>query len=317
MKNRMIFGSVLAVGVIAALQRAGLREDIEWDLAEKPGSVIEIDGYRVHYIDEGHGPAIVLLHGFGGQTYSFRKILPLLSSDHRVIAVDLKGFGYSERDAEAGLSHTDQVAMLKALLATLDIARAVVVGHSMGGVVAQRFAASHPEMVDALVLAASGTGEERFTRRLPPPVILRPLLPILARLTSGRLLEASYYDPSAITPEVRAEYNRPARLKGSMDGLLAIMRDGARDPVFDATRITMPVLLLHGADDRVVPLSASQRIRERMPQARLVVIDRAGHMLLEEHPEEAARAIVGFLREMDSPRSATDPVAAVPSTIPA
>jgi 3-oxoadipate enol-lactonase len=82
-----------------------------------------------------------------------------------------------------------------------------------------------------------------------------------------------------------------------MDEFVAIMRAGASDPAVDASKITMPVLLLNGADDRVVPLSAAQRIRERIPQARLVVIDRAAHMLLEEQPEECARAIVDFLRD--------------------
>ena len=310
MNKRVMVGAAAMVAGAMALRHVGLREDIDWELAEKPGSVIELDGYRVHYIDRGAGPAIVLIHGFGGQTYSFRNILPILERDHRVIAVDLKGYGYSERDAGAGLSHTDQVAMLKALLEKLGVTHAVFVGHSMGGVIVQRFAAAHPEMVDALVLAASGTGEERFNRRLPPAILLRPILPVLARLTAQRLLTASYYDKSVLTADVRAEYNRPAHLIGSMNGLLAIMHDAAQDVPIDVSRITMPVLLLHGADDRIVPLRASQRIRERLPQARLIVLDRAGHMLLEERPQEAARAILDFLRDTAPARRASAPAAA-------
>jgi 3-oxoadipate enol-lactonase len=76
-----------------------------------------------------------------------------------------------------------------------------------------------------------------------------------------------------------------------------MMRDRASDPPIDHTRVTMPVLVLAGAHDRVVPLSAAQQLRERLPRARIVVIEEAAHGLLEERPEECARAIDGFLRE--------------------
>ncbi len=300
MKLRTVVGiAALAAGGAALLQRKlALKEDLAWATVEKPGEIARIDGYGVHYVDRGHGPAVLLLHGFGGQTYSYRHLMPILERGHRVVAVDLKGFGYSERDASADLSATAQVAMLRALLDRCAIDRAVVVGHSMGGGIALRFAATHPEMVDALVLAASVTGEERFgSRRTVPLWLLRPLLPLLGAFASSRLLQMMWYDRSKITDDVRDEYLRPARLKGSMDGLTAMMRGRASDSPVDDTRVTMPVLLLNGAHDKVVPLNAAQRLRERLPQARLVVIEQAAHGLLEERPEECAREIDRFLRE--------------------
>ena len=109
---------------------------------------------------------MVLVHGFGGQTYSYRRLIPGFARDHRVIAVDLKGYGYSERNPHTGLTHTAQATMLKSLLDRLGVARATFVGHSMGGAVVQRFAVAYPEMVDALVLAASASADERVSRRL-------------------------------------------------------------------------------------------------------------------------------------------------------
>ncbi len=298
MKKRGLVAVAAVAGAFALLRnRVAIKESIDWELIDKPGTVVEIDGYGVHYIDRGSGPAIVLVHGFGGQTYSYRSLIPILARDHRVIAVDLKGYGYSERSATAGLSHTDQAEMLYALLAKLGIERAVFVGHSMGGGIVQRLAARHPDCVDALVLAASVTGEERFSRRTLPALIIKPLMPLLAGIAARRIYNASFYDRSLASPEHFAEYIRPATIKGSMDGLLASMRDSARDEPIAAERITCPVLLLYGADDRAVPLSAAQRIRERTPSARLVVIDKAGHLLLEEKPEECAATIVDFLRE--------------------
>jgi pimeloyl-ACP methyl ester carboxylesterase len=294
----LLVGGGVAAGIVVLGRKLALKEDLEWELVEKPGQVIDIDGYRVHYVEQGSGPAMVLVHGFGGSTYQYRKLMPLLARDHRVVAVDLKGFGYSERDAAAGLSQSDQVAMLRALLPRLGITRAVFAGHSMGGGVVQRFAATYPEMVEALVLIASVTGEERHARRaLGPALVLRPLLPLLAGLAASRLIKGSFYDQSQLTPEVREGYLRPARIKGSMDGLIAMMRDGARDEPVDAARITCPVLVLSAAHDTVVPLSSAQRIRERLPQARLVVIDRAAHVLIEEQPEACAGAIRDFLAE--------------------
>ncbi len=285
-------------GLVAlALSRAfGLREDIAWDEIDKPGSLIEVDGYTVHYVEAGSGPAIVLIHGFGGHTYSYERMMANFARDHRVIAVDLKGFGYSERDAEDGMSHTGQVRMLKGLLDRLGVERATFVGHSMGGAVVQRFAATHPEMVNALVLAASVSGDERFRRTLPA-FLLRPFLPLLAKFAASRLFKASFYDQSLATDAAFEAYVRPARIEGSMDGLLAMMRDAAKDAPIDRSRITMPVLLLNGAHDRVVPLAVAQRIREAIPHARLVVIERAAHLLIDERAEECARAIRDFLAE--------------------
>lgn len=295
--------AIVAVGAAAAgaallLRKAGIHEDLDWGSVEKPGRLIDVDGYKVHYVDQGTGPVMVLVHGFGGQTYSYRHLIPIFARDHRVIAVDLKGYGYSERDAHTDLSHAGQVAMLRSLLVRLGVERATFVGHSMGGGVVQRFAAAHPEMVDALVLAASVSTDDRVGQRaMLPAFVGKPVVPLIERLISSRLLKGSYYDPAQLTAEVRDEYMRPVRIRGSVDSFIAIMRATGNQTPVEPGRITQPVLILSGAHDRLVPLSVGQRIREQIPQARIVVVDRAGHMLLEERPQECARAILDFLRE--------------------
>lgn len=295
-RTLLALGIAAAAGAIA-LRRLGLRETLDWDDVPKPGRLIDVDGYRVHYVEQGHGPAIVLVHGFGGQTANYAQLMPLLAADHRVIAVDLKGYGYSERNARAGLSATDQVTMLRRLLDQLGVARAVFVGHSMGGGIVQRFAAMHPDAVEALVLIASVSGDERLLGHVRLSGVLRPVLPLIANLIAARLLAGLFCDPAIFTPELREEYVRPARIKGSRDGMLAMARDSRRDAPIDAGAITMPVLLLYGEKDRVVPLSFAERIRRRIPQARLVVIDGTAHMPLVERPEACAEAIASFLRD--------------------
>src|SRR6476659_4957174 len=114
----LIAGVIGAAGAacVALLRRKRIVEDLDWATVEKPGQLMDVDGYMVHYVERGRGPrTMVLVHGFGGHTYSYRELMPLLSS-WRLIAVDLKGYGYSERDASTGLMASDQVAMLRGML---------------------------------------------------------------------------------------------------------------------------------------------------------------------------------------------------------
>lgn len=299
MIKRVLLAIVGFIGGVLLLRRFGLKETIDWRDAGKPGRVIDIDGYGVHVVERGGGPrTMLLIHGFGASTFSWRELIPHFEREFRIIAVDLKGFGYSERDRNATLSSTGQVAMLKALLDRLGIERAVIAGHSMGGGAAQRFAATYPEMVDALILAASVTGEEPVAGLSVPPWLIRPFAPLIGALTAEWLLQLCYYDKSYLTPEVREGYMRPLRIRGSLDAVLAMMSQTAGDPPIDATRIKAPVLVLCGAQDRVVPLKSGRRICERVPQARLVVVDRAAHNFIEERHEECAAAIAEFLAEV-------------------
>lgn len=305
LRRLALLGGMAGAAAIA-LRRYRLTEDLDWEEAPKAGRIVEVDGYGVHVAERGEGPAMLLLHGFGGGTYHFDALAERLSRTHRTIAVDLKGFGYSERDASTGLSHSDQVAMLVGLLRELGVGRAVVVGHSMGGAIAQRLAAQHPELVEALVLIASAPADRRMARRVRVPgALVRPLLPALGRLAADRLLAASFYDRTRLTPELREEYLRPARIRGSMDGLMKMIRDAANDPPVDLSRITQPVLLLFGADDPVVPLEIATELRRGMPHARLVVIDRAAHLLQVERADECAAAIEEFLADAGARREAT------------
>jgi pimeloyl-ACP methyl ester carboxylesterase len=286
-----------ATGVVALRRFYAIHEDLDWHTVEKPGRLVDLAGYRVHIVEAGAGPAVILIHGFGGQTYQYRHLIPALAADHRVVAVDLKGFGYSER-VQTGLSHTDQVAMLRALLDELAIDRATFVGHSMGGAVVQRFAATYPDRVHALVLAATMPADLRFRGRLPVPAfLLRPFIPVLGRFAADRLLEASFHDSSKLTPDLRAHYRKPERIKGSMDGLLAMLNSASADDPVDLARITQPTLLLYAADDKIAPLRLGQQIRERIPHARMVVVDRAGHLLFDEQPQDSLNAIRDFLRD--------------------
>jgi pimeloyl-ACP methyl ester carboxylesterase len=306
-----LFAIVAVVsGIIALLGRLFVRrEDIDWKDAPKPGNVIEVDGEPIHYIDEGSGPGVVLIHGFGGNTYSFRYLLPDLAHRHRVIAVDLLGFGYSGRTEGADYSNQAQAERVVKLMDLIGLRTASIIGHSMGGGVAMRIAASWPEKVERLVLAGSISGDT-FRRRLPV-LPVKPVNQLLASFVGWVTFRRSFYDVTNATDEIRENYRRPFRIRGSYEAIMSVVRDTANDPPIQFDKITAPVLLLFARAERIVPGWMRRRLEQKFPSAQVVTIDRAGHLLLEEQPEECNAVIRSFLPVGDSAVSATAETQAV------
>lgn len=289
--------SAAVAAIIAALLAVSRlfrrRERIDWRDAKRPGRIIDVDGVGIHYVQQGTGPPLVLIHGFGGHTFSFRHQIPVFARDRRVLALDLMGFGYSERPRKADYSLEAQARLVLRFMDVLGVEKATVAGHSMGGEVAMRVAALAPERVERLVLIASVSGE-----RIPmPPTlpIIKPFLPLLGRLVGDSILKRSFYDRSLLTPELRREYRAPTAIRGFYDAIWQLMRHFRRDKSVDFRRITQPVLILWASDERVIPRWMLGRLRKRLPRAQLVTIERAGHLLLEERPQECLVAIRGFL----------------------
>lgn len=294
--------------IVAALTLRWLvrpREDIEWRRARPPGSIIEIDGVGVHYIERGGGPdAVVLIHGFGGHTYTFRYLVPELSRDHRVVALDLKGFGYTERPKNSDYSLGEQARLVMRLMDELGIDRASLVGHSLGGEVAMRMASGWPERMERIVLAASVSGDRIPT--LPVTPLIKPLLWFVGRLFGRRLFRRMFYDERKATKEVLEAYRKPLRIKGSGDAVYQLLRDGRREKAVDSKRITAPVLILWASTERILPRWTLTRLRKRFPRAEVVTVEHAGHLLLEEQPEASNGAIRRFVTGPPSGRESID-----------
>lgn len=290
-------------GGYAAVQAANAvirrREDLDPDSIERPGALFYLRGLGLHFFDRGAGAAVLLVHGFGGSTYSFRYQLGPLSEHFRVLALDLPGFGYSDRPTDLDLSHTAHVERLREFLDRMGVERATVIGHSMGGAIAMRLAALYPQRVERLVLAAAAAPDERFNLPLYP--LVRPLLPIpLAVVWSSprrlrRSVERVVYDRAFITDELWREYFRPMRLRGTAASLIKLMGDVRRDEPVDPATVAHRSLLLWGEADTAVPLRVAHRLHATMPDARLEVVPRAGHLVLEEQPQASTAAILRFL----------------------
>jgi len=289
-------GAVAAVAALRWLRRR--KEDIDWRSARPPGAIVDVDGVPIHYIERGSGPAAaVLIHGFLGHTYSFRYLIPELAKDQRVVAVDLKGSGYSGRPQKGDYSLTEQARLVIRVMDKLGIDRASVVGHSLGGEVAMRLAANWPERVEKLVLAASVSGDR--IPSLPVTPLIKPILWLIGRLFGRRIFRRQFYDPRKATKEVLEAYRRPLRIKGTGHAVYQTLRDMRREKAVESSRITAPVLILWASSERILPRWVLSRLRKRFPQAKVVAIERAGHLLLEEQPEQANRAVKSFLEGRD------------------
>jgi len=263
----------------------------------------DLDGLRIHYLEKGEGTPLVLIHGYTSSTYTWKDQFAELAKQYRVIAVDLKGFGFSDKP-DGDYSRRAQGEVVARLLDKLNIERAWLVGNSMGGETALNVAADHPEKVLGLVLIDSAGVKVQGRTSLAPwylqlPVVGR-LLTALA-LTSDRLvragLEKSFYDDSKITDERVSAYYQPLRTLG---GQLSATRARAQFELFPVEDkiplIKAPMLIIWGAEDELIPLEAGRKLNELITGSKLVVFDKCGHVPQEEMPERVLNEITGFVK---------------------
>lgn len=305
--KRGLFLSGLTVGALAALWTYGrwlIRqcETVEPEEVREPEETLYIDGSGIHYVDRGQGPPLVLIHGLAGSAANFQAIIPLLAQRFRVVAPDLLGFGLSDRPPDGDYSQRAQARLLRDFMERLGILKASLLGHSLGGVVALRFASLFPERVDRLILVCSAPPVPLSSPLLAWPP-LRPLLEAVmglalhARRFREGILRQGFWDPSFLTAELAERYLSPSRLRGSARALAKTIADiGGEEPIA-LSQVRHPTLLLWGVDDRWLPPSVGERMAASLANAHLRVIARSRHLLLEERPQAAAEAISSFLLE--------------------
>ena len=279
------------------------RATLEARYANGPADFITVDGMRLHVRDSGpkDAPAVVLLHGFGGSVHTWDDWAAGLQAQYRVVRYDQPGAGLSEPDRLG--QYTDERAMqvLAALLDQLGIQRASLVGHSMGGRLAWRFAAAQPQRVHKLVLVApDGFASPGFDYGKAPDVgwvtgLLRWTLP---RPLLRASLAPAYADRAALTGVRVERYHALMLAPGNRDALLARMRQLVLQPPAPfLERITAPTLLLWGQADKMIPVANAADYQRAMPQARLAVLPGVGHLPQEEAPAASLAEVAAFLQD--------------------
>jgi pimeloyl-ACP methyl ester carboxylesterase len=263
---------------------------------------IDVDGVRIHYQEKGEGTPLILLHGFTSSTYSWKDVFDPLSRTYRVIAVDLKGFGFSGKP-DGDYTRRGQALMVVSLLNILKIEKAWIAGSSMGGEVALNVALANPHRVAGLILIDSGGVEVAGGGSLAPGYVRTPVLGrVLSALvlTSDHLvregLEKSFYDDAKVTPERVRYYYRPLQTRGGQLAALRARTQAGQYPVEqDLGKINAKTVIIWGADDALIPLAAGQKMNSLIKNSKLVVIEKCGHLPQEEMPERVLAEVVNFI----------------------
>ena len=265
----------------------------------------EVDGLSLHYLVEGRGPAVVLLHGLGGFAASWRHNIAALATRATVYAVDLPGSGRSAKPrAPYGLAYFARA--LHAFFDGLGLSQASLIGHSLGGAVAVTYALTHPTRVERLALVGSVvpgfTWHVTWRHRLVSTYGLGELMTLCACAPMYRAaIAACFYAPDSREVEFLVGHDYDVRTsaaaKAAWLGTTRALRDElvGRRPAYRRAIATLdlPVMLVHGRQDRAVAPAHCAEAAEGFSRARLRWVDACGHFPHIEHPE----VVNGWLEE--------------------
>ena len=280
---------------------------------------IDVDGAHVHVRDQGNpnGIPVVLIHGAGGSLHVWEGWVRELGSKARLVSMDLPGHGLTGAWPRQEYTVAAYVDFLAALVDKLGLDRFVLVGHSLGGAVAWTFAARQPQRVHQMILVDSA-GENRDppwpTRLARLPVLGDIAIYFKPELWVRRKLLEAYADPANVTAERVKRNAELQRFPGNREAALQRARSQkALDPA-PLRRLTVPSLILWGAQDRWVPVADAFRFQSDIRSAQLKIFQALGHDPMEEDPVATAAVVAAFLKPI-RPRSDGTPPRAGPTDI--
>ncbi|MDD5727704.1 MAG: alpha/beta hydrolase, partial [Victivallales bacterium] len=276
-------------------------------MTQKNYKYIDIDGVSIAYLERGCGQQTLLfVHGFASFSFTWQKMLEYFPEDVRAVAIDLKGYGYSEKFCDDKLSPFDQANILKEFIARLDLKDIYLIGHSMGGAISL-LTLFNPEVkarVRRLVLVDTAGLFQKIPDFIDDLTVMSPHNPLL-RLTDENLLarmvlEQTYCDKTKITPETIEEYSKILRMKNAKECLIGAARQIAIGNVRSFHRkmaaLRLPVLLIWGEKDSIIDLEDAFIFFHNLSGAKLKIIPECGHSPQEEQAQETAKIMGKFLR---------------------
>lgn len=277
------------------------RAEVEARYLAQASDLRIVDGVSLHVRDSGPRdvPVLVLLHGLGSSLHTWEPWARALEGSHRVVRFDFPGHGLSGAMPDDDYRDARTHRLLVALLDSLHIGRATLVGNSMGGRIAWSFTAEHPERVERLVLISpDGFASPGFAYDKPAevPAVLGVMRWVLPRFMLRSNLAPAYADASRLSDSVVTRYHELMLAPGNRPALLARMQQTMlTDPRPRLRRIAVPTLLLWGRQDQMIPVRNAQDYLAAIPQAQLVQLDGLGHLPFEEAPDVALAPLRAFL----------------------
>lgn len=262
----------------------------------------------LHCETYGSGDPVLCLHGLGASTHSWREFRTPISRSHKLILIDLKGFGASPKPEDKHYAIEEHAELIHQFIEEHDLKNLTLIGNSFGGalslLVALRLCEENSGRLKRLILIDSGGYNQHLPihlKMLRTPIlgwlVIHLLPPRLAALT---VLMDSYYDDWKITKEQIDAYARPIAAKGGRHALLEtskqIIPRNIDELIAKYPKITVPTLIIWGRQDKVIPLVIGEMLDAAIPDSKLIVIDRSGHIPQEETPEAVVPLVLQFLR---------------------
>ncbi|TGM52761.1 alpha/beta fold hydrolase [Leptospira adleri] len=284
-------------------------EELKSKYADFESEFIEIENVNLHYRDEGNGPVVVLLHGVCSSLHTWDDWTKILKTKYRVIRLDLPGHGLTEIGEEESVLKTEgMISLWEKFRERLKIEKFHIVGNSLGGLIAWRYALDHPNRVDRLILLNS----VGYPQPLPELVavgshpIVQPLMKISTpRFVVSRGVRQAYGDPSKLKEEVEERYVELSMKKGNRSSIVRIFkeqREGFQDEAMGKriSEIKNPTLVMWGTEDHWLSYEYFPNWKRDLPDAKFIVYDGVGHIPMEEIPERSAKDLDLFLSAKDS-----------------
>jgi pimeloyl-ACP methyl ester carboxylesterase len=260
----------------------------------------------LHYEIRGEGKPLILLHGFGENSYSWRHLIPKIPKGYKIFAIDLKGFGKSAKPLDERYSLHDQADLIYQFIKKHNLGPLSIIGHSMGGGVALLTAiklAANGVRVSSLVLIDSIAYPQEFPAFIS--LLRTPLLNWLsvsivpAEFQVRSILKLAYHDDSKITEDLVQAYAEPIKEPGGREALIATAKQIIPNDIDIVVKkyrsLAMPTLILWGKEDAIIPLKFGEQLHRVIPNSTFIVFKSCGHIPHEEVPEQSIKHIVEFL----------------------
>ncbi len=304
LRNLFIIILVLLVVVLAFYFRFDIPIDtLKAKYANGASKFIEIDQMPVHYRLEGNGKeTLVLIHGTGASLHTWDKWTEIMQKDFQILRMDLPAFGLTGPHPQHQYRIEDYVSFVDKLLSQLNIGQCHLAGNSLGGQIAWEYTLAYPQKVDKLILIDAGGVPSNRKRPWIFQLAQTPILNQIIRYVTPRFffennLKQVYADHSKITEELITRYYELARREGNREAFIERTKTNSKSNFEFIPKIKNPTLIQWGEADNWIPLSAGKQLEEKIPNAKLLVYPKVGHVPMEEAPEATAKDALHFLKE--------------------
>lgn len=305
----MPYALALLLALIGVLAARNYRSDIPLEklkakYATPPSRFVRLAPLDVHYRDEGprtDSVPLVLLHGTGASLLTWNGWVREMKFQRRLIRMDLPGYGLTGATETETLSMASYVAFLQHFLDKMGVSRVDLAGNSLGGGIAWQYALAHPEQVRRLILIDAG-GYPTQSESVPiafrlarVPLLKNILVKITPRSLAERSLKNVYADDSKVTDPLIDQYYELALRPGNREAFIRRLGNPSPADWPKIAHIRAPTLILWGQQDGLIPVANAYRFHRDLPNDTLVILPNAGHVPMEELPDETAEIVLDFL----------------------